>query len=167
MTDDECIEKITVTVFPAMPGIGIIEEEPLVEEDNDACGDTTTTIADVVEEKSDTRTFTLATKDPMVKINKLLDAARERFGDSICIRVASYDSKEQIDDAVHWLNAALRGSGNNTVLDGPGFSTFVGSSAPILTINNRLSFVGLIPNENQFLTRIAATLRIVEGTSEK
>ncbi len=167
MTDDECFEKVTITVFPEMPGVGIIEEEPITEEDDDSCGSTTPTIPQIVEEKTSTRTFKLGTKDPMVKINKLLDAARERFGDTICIRVASYDSQEKIDDAILWLNAALRGSGDNTVLDDVSFSTFVGSSAPLLTINNRLSFVGLIPNENQFFTRISATLRIAKGTSEK
>ncbi|MHA1944274.1 MAG: hypothetical protein ACW96M_07750 [Candidatus Thorarchaeota archaeon] len=159
MKDEECIEKVTITVFPPMPGIGIIEGDPIVE-DEDACGDTTVssgTPADtnvvVVKLKSD---------DPMMKISQLLEKAQMKYGDSICIRTAKYDSEEQIDDAIGWLNSALRGSGDNTVLDGPSFSTFIGASAPILSVNNRLSFVGMVPNENQFLTRISAAIRISE-----
>jgi hypothetical protein len=57
---------------------------------------------------------------------------------------------------------ALRGIGDNTVLDEAGFSTFIGASAPIISVSNRLSFVGRIPNENQFLTRIGTAIRIAE-----
>ena len=39
MKDEECIEKVTITVFPPMEGIGIIEGDPVIE-DEDACGDT-------------------------------------------------------------------------------------------------------------------------------
>ena len=72
-------------------------------------------------------------------------------------------SQETIDDAILWLNAALRGSGDNTVLDNHSFSSFVGASAPILTINNRLSFVGTIPTQIQLISRIAATIRLMDG----
>ncbi|MHA1949623.1 MAG: hypothetical protein ACXAAO_06420 [Candidatus Thorarchaeota archaeon] len=159
MNDEDCIEKVTITVFPPMPGIGILEGEPIVE-DEDACGDTSVSSSSppdtnvvVVKLKSD---------DPMMKISQLLEKAQMKFGESICIRTAKYDTKEHLGDAIEWLNAALRGSGDHSVLDEPSFSTFIGSSAPIMSVNNRLSFVGLIPNENQFLTRIGAALRIVE-----
>ncbi|MFW9793462.1 MAG: hypothetical protein ACFFEE_04095 [Candidatus Thorarchaeota archaeon] len=161
MKDEECIEKVTITVFPPMAGVGIIEGDPIVE-DEDACGDSTVTSG--VPSPADTNVVVvkLASDDPMEKISLLLEKAQIRFGDSICIRTAKYESKEQLGNAIEWLNAALRGSGDNTVLDEPSFSTFIGASAPILSVNNRLSFVGMIPNENQFLTRISAALRMVD-----
>jgi hypothetical protein len=145
MTDDECLDEVIITVFPPMPGIGIIEEEPVAEEEK-ACGDLTPVVT--------------ASKVQQTPTRELLQKAEERFGDSVCIRIAKYETRAQIDEAIEWLNAALRGSGDNTVLDAQGFSTFIGSSAPILAVNNRLSFVGTIPNENQFLTRIGATFRM-------
>ena len=161
MKDDECIEKVTITVFPPMQGIGIIEADPVVE-DEDACGDSSTSGVSVDASKADTVVIKLVSDDPLEKISLLLEKAQVKFGESICIRWASYDSKEKIDDAKDMLNAALRGSGDTSVLDDSGFSAFIGASAPIVSINNRLSFVGIVPNENQFLTRISATIRIVE-----
>jgi hypothetical protein len=164
MKDDECIEKVTITVFPPMSGIGIIEADPVVE-DEDACGDSSTSGVSADVSKTDTVVVKLVSDDPMEKISTLLESAQVKFGESICIRWANYENKEKLDDAKEWLNAALRGSGDTTVLDDQGFSTFIGASAPILSINNRLSFVGMVPNESQFMTRIAATIRIVdEGT---
>ncbi len=161
MKDNECIEKVTITVFPPISGIGIVEADPVVK-DEDACGDSS---APVITSKADTVIVKLVSSDPMEKISQLLEQAQVKFGENICIRWASYETKEKSDDAKEWLNAALRGSGDSTVLDDQGFSAFIGASAPIISINNRLSFVGMIPNESQFLTRIAATIRIVdEGT---
>ena len=53
MKDDECIEKVTITVFPPMSGIGIVEADPVVE-DEDACGDSSTSGVSVDVSKSDT-----------------------------------------------------------------------------------------------------------------
>ena len=164
MKDDECIEKVTITVFPPMSGIGIVEADPVVE-DEDACGDSSTSGVSMDVSKADTVVVKLASDDPMEKISLLLEQAQVKFGESICIRWAGYDNKEKVDDAKEWLNAALRGSGDTTVLDDQGFSAFIGASAPIVSINNRLSFVGMIPNESQFISRIAATIRIVEEGS--
>ena len=165
MKEDECIEKVTITVFPPMTGIGIVEADPVVE-DEDACGDSSTSGVSVDVTKTETVVVKLVSDDPMRKISMLLEKAQLRFGDSICIRWASYENEDKLDDARSWLNAALRGSGDKTILDVHGFSTFIGASAPILTINNRLSFVGMIPNEQQFLTRISATMKLVdEGSS--
>jgi hypothetical protein len=164
MKDDECIEKVTITVFPPMSGIGIVEADPVVE-DEDACGDSSTSGVSMDVSKSDTIVIKLASDDPMEKISLLLEQAQVKFGESICIRWATYDNKEKVDDAKEWLNAALRGSGDTTVLDEQGFSAFIGASEPIVSINNRLSFVGMIPNESQFISRIAATMRIVEEGS--
>ncbi len=164
MKDDECIEKVTITVFPPMSGIGIVEADPVVE-DEDACGDSSTSGVAVDLSKTDTVVVKLASDDPMEKISQLLEKAQVKFGDSICIRWANYDSSEKLEDAKGWLNAALRGSGQKAVLDNQRFSTFIGASAPILSINNRLSFVGMIPNESQFLSRISATIRMVDERS--
>lgn len=161
MKDEDCIEKVTITVFPPMPGIGIIEGDPIVE-DEDACGDTSVSSGAPSPADTNVVVVKLASDDQMAKISQLLEKAQMKFGDSICIRTAKYDSEDQLGDAIEWLNSALRGSGDNTVLDGPSFSTFIGSSAPILSVNNRLSFVGMIPNEAQFLTRISAAIRIAE-----
>ncbi len=164
MKEDECIEKVTITVFPPMSGIGIVEADPVLK-DEDACGDSSTSTVSADVTKTDTIVIKLASDEPMEKISRLLEKAQARFGDSICIRWAGYENKERMDDAKEWLNAALRGSGDTTLLDDPGFSAFIGASAPIISINNRLSFVGMVPNENQFLTRIAATIRIVDEGS--
>ena len=161
MKDDECIEKVTITVFPPMSGIGIVEADPVVE-DEDACGDSSTSGVSVDASKADTVVVKLVSDNPMEKISQLLEKAQVKFGESICIRWANYDSKEKLEDAKGWLNAALRSSGDTTVLDDQGFSTFIGASAPVMSINNRLSFVGMVPNENQFLTRISSTIRIIE-----
>ncbi len=161
MKDDDCIEKVTITVFPPISGIGIVEADPVVE-DEDACGDSSTSGVSVDASKADTVVVKLVSDDPMEKISQLLEKAQVKFGESICIRWANYETKEKLEDAKGWLNAALRGSGDTTVLDDQGFSTFIGASAPVMSINNRLSFVGMVPNENQFLTRISATIRIVE-----
>ena len=161
MKDDECIEKVTITVFPPMSGIGIVEADPVVE-DEDACGDSSTSGVSVDASKADTIVVKLVSDNPMEKISQLLEKAQVKFGESICIRWANYDSKEKLEDAKGWLNAALRSSGDTTVLDDQGFSTFIGASAPVMSINNRLSFVGMVPNENQFLTRISSTIRIIE-----
>ncbi|MGD9396461.1 MAG: hypothetical protein PVJ05_08550 [Candidatus Thorarchaeota archaeon] len=165
MKDDECIEKVTITVFPPMAGIGIVEADPVVE-DEDACGDSSTSGVSVDVSKTDTVVIKLASDDPMEKISRLLESAQVKFGENICIRWANYENKEKLNDAKDWLNAALRGSGDTTVLDDQGFSTFIGASAPILTINNRLSFVGMIPNETQFISRISASMRILEEGSK-
>lgn len=98
----------------------------------------------------------------MAKISQLLEKAQMKYGENICIRTANYGTKESLSDAIEWLNAALRGSGNNTVLTEASFSSFLGTSAPIITLNNRLSFIGMVPNESQFLTRIGATMRILD-----
>jgi hypothetical protein len=161
MKDDECIEKVTITVFPPMTGIGIVEADPVVE-DEDACGDSSTSGVSVDVSKADTVVVKLASDNPMEKISSLLERAQVKFGESICIRWANYEDKEKLADAKTWLNAALRGSGDTTVLDDQGFSTFIGASAPILSINNRLSFVGMVPNESQFMTRISASIRLAE-----
>ncbi len=161
MKDEDCIEKVTITVFPPMPGIGIIEGDPVVE-DEDACGDTTVSPEATSPADTNVVVVKLKSEDPMEKISRLLEKAQMKFGENICIRTAKYDTKDHLDNAIEWLNAALRGSGDNTVLNEPSFSTFIGSSAPILSVNNRLSFVGMIPNENQFLTRISAAIRIAE-----
>jgi uncharacterized protein YbaA (DUF1428 family) len=161
MKDDECIEKVTITVFPPISGIGIIEADPVVE-DEDSCGDSSAPDVTSDVSKADTLVIKLVSDDPLEKIGQLLEKAQIKFGESICIRWASYESKEKIDDAKEMLNAALRGSGDTTVLDDSGFSAFIGASAPIISINNRLSFVGMVPNESQFITRISATIRIVE-----
>ncbi len=166
MKDDECIEKVTITVFPPMSGIGIIEADPVVE-DEDACGDSSAPVIALDVSEADTVVVKLISDDPMEKISQLLEQAQIKFGDSICIRWASYDSKEKIDDAMEMLNAALRGSGDTAVLDNQGFSAFIGASAPIVSINNRLSFVGMIPNESQFITRISATIRMVEEGTQR
>ncbi|MFW9843458.1 MAG: hypothetical protein ACFFEV_02660 [Candidatus Thorarchaeota archaeon] len=161
MKEEECIEKVTITVFPPMEGVGIIEGDPVIE-DEDACGDTPTSSIAVNPADANVVVVKLKSDDPMVKISQLLEKAQMKYGETICIRTARYDSEEHLTDAIGWLNAALRGSGNNTVLDAASFSTFIGASAPILSVNNRLSFVGMIPNEGQFLTRIGAAIRIAE-----
>jgi hypothetical protein len=166
MKDDECIERVTITVFPPMSGIGIVEADPVVE-DEDACGDSSTSSVAVDVSKTDTVVVKLQSEDPMQKISRLLEQAQRKFGESICIRWASYENKEKFDEAIEWLNAALRGSGDTTVLDEQRFSAFIGSSAPILSINNRLSFVGMVPHESQFISRVGASIRIFEeGTSK-
>jgi len=159
MTDEECVEEVIITVFPPIPGLGIIEEEPVTEEE-DSCGEVTPFINIPTQTDPNTRVFTLSVNNPMNKVNQLLEAAKDRFGDSICVRIAKYDTREQINEAIEWLNATLRGSGDNTVLDDHRFSSFLATSAPILSVNNRLSFVGMIPTENQFLSRISAALKL-------
>lgn len=159
MTDEDCIEKVTIIVFPPMAGIGIIEGDPVVE-DSEACGDAVSIPINPVE--TNVVVVKLKSDDTMMKINQLLAKAQMKYGESICIRIAKYDSEENLIEAIQWLNAALRGSGNNTILDKTSFSSFIGTSAPIVSLNNRLSFVGLIPNESQFLSRIGATIRIAE-----
>ena len=149
MKDEDCIEKVTITVFPPMEGIGIIEGDPVIE-DADACGDTTVSSEPINPADANVVVVKLKSSDPMMKISQLLEKAQMQYGENICIRTANYDSEEKLADAIKWLNAALRGSGNNTVLDESSLSSFVGASAPIISLNNRLSFVGIIPNENQF-----------------
>jgi hypothetical protein len=166
MKDDECFEKVTITVFPPMTGIGIIEADPVVE-DEDACGESSTSGVSANVAKGDIVVIKLASDNPMEKISQLLEKAQEKFGNSICIRWANYENSEKVDDAKEWLNAALRGSGDTTVLDDQGFSAFIGASAPIVSINNRLSFVGMVPNESQFITRISATIRMVEEGTQR
>jgi len=161
MNDDECFEKVTITVFPPMEGIGIVEGDPVVD-DEDVCGDSTGASEMSVPADADVVVVRLNNKDPMTKISQLLEKAQIKYGESVCIRTASYDTTENQADAIEWLNAALRGSGNNNVLDKAGFSSFIATSSPIISINNRLSFVGIIPNEGQFLSRIGATIRILE-----
>ena len=161
MNDDECFEKVTITVFPPMEGIGIIEGDPVVD-DEDVCGDSTGASEMSVPADADVVVVHLKNKGPMTKISHLLERAQMKYGESICIRTASYDTTENQADAIEWLNAALRGSGNNTILDESSFSSFIATSSPIISINNRLSFVGIIPNESQFLSRIAASMRILE-----
>ncbi|MGY5881960.1 MAG: hypothetical protein RTV31_17065 [Candidatus Thorarchaeota archaeon] len=161
MKDEECIEKVTITVFPPMEGIGIIEGDPIIE-GADACGDTTVSSDPINPADANVVVVKLKSDDPMMKISQLLEKAQMKYGETICIRTAKYDSKEHLVESIAWLNAALRGSGNNTVLDEPGFSTFIGSSAPVLSVSNRLSFVGMIPTESQFLMRIGAVIRIAE-----
>lgn len=164
MNDEDCFEKVTITVFPPMEGVGIIERDPVIDEE-DACGDTTVPSAAIDPADANVVIVKLKSDDPMMKISQLLEKAQMKYRNTICIRTARYDSEEHLTEAIVWLNAALRGSGNNTVLDDAGFSTFIGASAPILSVNNRLSFVGMIPNEGQFLTRIGAAIRIAEEGS--
>jgi len=156
---EDCLEEVTVTVFPPMAGIGIIEEEPVIEED-ESCGDASLTVV-TLDSSPDTDSVVVSfdSKDPMARINRMLSEARETFGDSICIRVASYDTQEDTDDAIEWLNSALRGSGNNTILNAQSFSMFIGSSAPIISINNRLSFVGTVPTKDLLLGRISSVIK--------
>ncbi|TFH06134.1 MAG: hypothetical protein E4H14_11415 [Candidatus Thorarchaeota archaeon] len=161
MNEEDCIEKVTIIAFPPMAGVGIIESEPVIE-DKDACGDTASSEAIDPADANVVVVKLKSSSNSMMKISQLLEKARMKYGENICIRVAKYDSQENLAEAIQWLNAALRGSGNNTVLDEPSFSAFIGTSAPILSLNNRLSFVGIIPNESQFLSRIGAVIRIAE-----
>ena len=144
-----------------MEGIGIVEGAPVIE-DEDACGDTTVSSDAINPADANVVAVKLKSDSPMMKISQLLEQAQMKYGDSICIRTAKYDSADNLTEAIGWLNAAMRGGGNNTVLDEPSFSAFIGTSAPIISLNNRLSFVGIIPNESQFLTRIGAVIRIAE-----
>ncbi|MFQ5833327.1 MAG: hypothetical protein ACE5H4_11530 [Candidatus Thorarchaeota archaeon] len=160
---EESVEEVTVTVFPPMPGIGIVEDEPVIEDD-ESCGDASLTVLTIdPSADSESAVVSFDSKDPIVRINQMLSEAKETHGDSLCIRVADYDTSESLDDAIEWLNSALRGSGDNTVLDSQSFSMFIGSSAPIITINNRLSFVGTVPTKDLLLGRISAALRSVRS----
>jgi hypothetical protein len=155
----ECIEEVTITVFPPMEGIGIANEVAIVEED--ACGESTSADLNIDSSEEGTPVITLGPKSLMKRINKALEAAKETYGDGICIRRADYSSEEGIGDSIEWINAALRGSGNTAVLDEQKFSEFIGTSAPIITVNNRLAFVGVVPTIPQFLSRIGAAIRMV------
>jgi hypothetical protein len=158
---EECFDEVTITVFPPIPGIGLIEEDPVVEED--ACGDSTPPVpAPGVTTEEDTVVISLAPKNPNDKITEMLEKVKEKFGESVCLRYAKYDTQEASEEAMTWLNAALRGSGDNTVLDHQKFSMFIGSTAPIISINNRLSFVGTTPTLPQLMSRVSAALRMAE-----
>ncbi|MFX1602208.1 MAG: hypothetical protein ACFFCK_01900 [Promethearchaeota archaeon] len=153
------MEEVTVTVFPPMAGIGIIEEEPIIEED-ESCGDASLTVVTLDSSPdADSVVVSFDSKDPMARINRMLSEAKETFGESICIRVARYDTQENTDDAIEWLNSALRGSGDNTVLNDQSFSMFIGSSAPIISVNNRLSFVGTVPTKDLLFSRISSVIK--------
>ncbi len=165
MKEEECIEKVTIIVFPPMEGIGIIEGDPPIMEDEDVCGDPREAAEMSISTEADVKIVKLNKDDPMIKISQVLEKAQMKYGESICIRTANYGSKEGLVDAIEWLNAALRGSGNNTVLTETSFSSFLGTSAPIIALNNRLSFVGIVPNESQLLARIGATMRILDEGS--
>ena len=162
MKEEECIQKVTITVFPPMEGIGIVEGDPPIIEDEDVCGDPMEEAEMSIPPDADVVVMKLNNNDPMVKISQLLEKAQMKFGEDICIRTANYSTREGLSEAIEWLNAALRGSGNNTVLTDASFSSFIGTSAPIIALNNRLSFVGIIPNESQLIARIGATIRILE-----
>ncbi|MHA1924500.1 MAG: hypothetical protein ACXABV_04380 [Candidatus Thorarchaeota archaeon] len=158
---EECLDEVTITLFPPIPGIGIIEEDPVVEDD--ACGDSTPPVpvpSETVDD--DTVVISLAPKDPTPRITEMLQKVKEKFGESVCLRYAKYDTTEDSEAARTWLNAALRGSGDNTVLDHQKFTMFIGSTAPIISINNRLSFVGTTPTLPQLMTRVSAALRMTE-----
>ena len=161
MKEEECIERVTITVFPPMEGIGIIEGDPPIIEDEDVCGDPMEAAEMSIPADADVVVMKLG-DNSMVKISQLLEKAQMKYGENICIRTANYSTKDSLSEAIEWLNAALRGSGNNTVLTEASFSSFIGTSAPIITLNNRLSFVGIVPNESQLLARIGATIRILE-----
>ncbi|TFG27050.1 hypothetical protein EU528_13495, partial [Candidatus Thorarchaeota archaeon] len=152
MKEEECIEKVTITVFPPMEGIGIIEGDPVIE-DEAACGETVPSEI-ITPAEAKVVVVKLKSNDPMMKISQLLEKVQMKYGEKICIRTANYASEETLAEAIQSLNAALRGSGNNSVLDESSFSTFIGTSAPIISVNNRLSFVGIIPNEGQILARV-------------
>lgn len=156
--EHECIEKVIITVFPPIPGIGIQELDPIVDTD-DSCGDDFSPNLVSTDSDSESVIVTLDTKNPMEKISHLIEQAQIKFGDQICVRWANYNSQEAIRDAIVWLNAALRGGGNASILDESGLSRFIGASAPVISINSRLSFVGNVPTESQFLARIKASLR--------
>jgi hypothetical protein len=156
---EECKEKIIITIFPPIPGIGIQEFEP-AGESIDSCGDDFSPHLIPADNNPDSVIVTIDVNNPIKKIEQLVEQAQMMFGEQICVRWASYNSKEEINDAITWLNIALRGSGNSSLLDEMGFSGFIGASAPVISINSRLSFVGNIPTENQFLARIKASLRI-------
>ncbi|MFW9912290.1 MAG: hypothetical protein ACFFEU_07455 [Candidatus Thorarchaeota archaeon] len=158
---EECLDEVIITVFPPIPGIGVVEEDPVVEED--ACGDSTSPVpAPRATINDDTVVISLAPKDPTDKIREMLQKVKEKFGDSICLRYAKYDTTEDSEEARSWLNAALRGSGDNAVLDHQKFTMFIGSTAPIISINNRLSFVGTSPTLPQLTSRVSAALRMAE-----
>lgn len=161
--NEEYVEEVTVTVFPPMPGIGIIEDEPVIEDD-ESCGDASLTVL-AIDPSADSESVVVSfdSKDPILRINQMLSEAKETHGDSLCIRVADYDTPESLNDAIEWLNSALRGSGDNTVLDSQSFSMFIATSAPIITINNRLSFVGTVPTKDSLVGRISAALRAVRS----
>ncbi|MGD9382144.1 MAG: hypothetical protein PVI03_06835 [Candidatus Thorarchaeota archaeon] len=158
---EECLDEVTITVFPPIPGIGVIEEDPAVEDD--ACGDPTPPVPVSTEKvDDDIVVISLAPKDPTDKITAMLQKVKDKFGESVCLRYAKYDTNEDSEEARTWLNAALRGSGDNTVLDHQKFSMFIGSTAPIISINNRLSFVGTTPTLPQLMSRVSAALRMAE-----
>lgn len=159
---EDCIDEVTITVFPPIPGIGMIEEDPVVEED--ACGDSNPPVLAPSEKvDEDTIVISLAPKNPTDRISEMLQKVKEKFGESVCLRYAKYETKEDSEEARTWLNAALRGSGDNTVLDHQKFTMFIGSTAPIISINNRLSFVGTTPTLPQLMSRVSAALRMAEA----
>ncbi|MFW9960807.1 MAG: hypothetical protein ACFFDV_07310 [Candidatus Thorarchaeota archaeon] len=156
--EEDCEEKVIITIFPPILGIGIQELDPIVES-ADACGDDFSPNLISTDVSPDSVIVTLDTENPMEKISQLIEQAQMKYGEQICIRWANYKSPDSTHDAIMWLNAALRGSGNTSVLDEPGFARFIGASAPVISINNRLSFVGIVPTDGQFLARIKASLR--------
>ncbi len=156
--EEECEEKVIITIFPPMPGVGIQELDP-IGENVDSCGDDFSPNLVSTDISPESVIVTLDTNNPMEKISLLVEQAQMRYGEQICIRWANYNSPDAIHDAMMWLNAALRGSGTTSALDESGFSRFIGASAPLISINNRLSFVGNVPTDSQFLARIKASLR--------
>ncbi len=156
--EEECEEKVVITIFPPMSGVGIQELDPIVET-ADTCGDDFSPNLVSTDIDPDSVIVTLNTQNPMEKISQLIEQAQMKYGEQICIRWANYNSPDATQDAIMWLNAALRGSGNTSVLDELDFSRFIGASAPVISINNRLSFVGIVPTDSQFLARVKASLR--------
>jgi hypothetical protein len=87
-----------------------------------------------------------------------VDALKQFFGDTLEPQVASYSSNASIYEAIDRLNSALIASGKNFLVSPSNFYTFIGTIAPLVTIDGRIAFTRRVPEWDQLRAAVEEAL---------
>lgn len=107
----------------------------------------------------DPASIPVVTLNQDVLLEKCLNEVEAAFGDSVRIEMLDYKEPRSIERGMEVLNHALESAGSNPLDSPERFTMFVNSSAPLIVINNRIAFTGIVPPSPQVISRVKAALR--------
>ncbi len=111
------------------------------------------------EEERDSDAGPVIVLDRRSQLQKCLDEVKNNLGNSVRIEVLDYNDPDRFQAGMEILNRALESAGTEQITTPEKFTMFVNSSAPLIVVNNRIAFTGIVPPSFQVISRVRAALR--------
>lgn len=145
------MKRVKVTVFTTTSsehGLHVGEVGPVDPSENE-CADGS----------CDTDSGPVVTLDQGTQLKKCLNEVKAALGDQVRIDVLDYEDSSSYQSGMEILNQALESAGAGPITTPEKFTMFVNSSAPLIVVNNRIAFTGMVPPSFQVISRVKAALR--------